>query len=196
MPIKKKIIIPKLSLLKLKLYYKHVLHLFYFLEKKQKTSFIIINNQGFLSFYLQTLIEKFKYNISLHSFKLNLSIFNYLLRKKKFQILNIVSYSIFFNFNYVLNIDNSLLFDKFFFDSVKKFNTNYVHFLYIKLIFFAKLIAFEFFHDFLEKLNPKFLYIKLFKLLFLHRQTLVKNLFVFCVKNTKKCISRSNKNIL
>ena len=182
MSLKKKNIKPKLSLLKLKLYYKQLLNILYILEKKQNTSFVLINNQGLLSFYLNSLNFYEKYDISLRYCKLNLKVYNYVRRKKIFKILFLSNYSIFFNFNYVLQVENKLLFDKVFFEEIKKLNTMSVNFFYIKSASFVKLISFDFFYNFLDKVKINTIFVKLIKLLVLHRLILLKNLFVFCVK--------------
>ncbi len=182
MSLKKKHIKPKLSLLKLKLYYKQLLNILYILEKKQNTSFILVNNQGLLSFYLNSLNFYEKYDINLRYCKLNLKVYNYLVRKKKIKILFLSNYSIFFNFNYILQVENKLLFDKTFIEEIKKLNTISVNFFYIKTASFVKLISFDFFYNFLDKVKINTIFIKLIKLLILHRLTLLRNLFVFCVK--------------
>lgn len=185
MSLRKKNIKPKLSLLKLKLYYKQLLNILYILEKKQNTSFILINNQGLLSFYLNSLNFYDKYKINLRYCKLNLKVYNYLIRKKIFRILFISNYSIFFNFNYVLQVENNLLFDKVFVEEIKKLNTMSVNFFYFKVADFVKLISFDFLNNFLEKVKINTIFIKIIKSLILHRLVLLKNLFIFCVKTHK-----------
>lgn len=172
----------KLSLLKLKLYYKQLLNICYLLNNNKKFAFVLFNKQGYTPLYFDENSFFFPYQLKFEYAKLNIKVYKYLLKKKFFAIYSLTNYNILYNFNYILQIEYSFFFDKIFLFNLKNLNGLYFNFFYIKLPFFFKLVSIDFLNNLLDKVKLSEMYLKLLKLLLLQRILLLKNLAFICLK--------------
>jgi hypothetical protein len=148
---KKKKIKIKVSLHRLYIYYKQLLHILHILTTFEQSTYILVNNQLVVQNLLASNELFSENNVCFKYFKFNSAVYAYLLKKKLFNLQKINNFFFLNNFNFILRIPASMVITNTFLTQLLNLNSGFVQFMYLKLPLYTKLVSLLFYKEFLEK---------------------------------------------
>ena len=155
---KKKIVKIKISLHRLYIYYKQLLHILHIMSTFDKTTYIVVNNQMLVPNLLEAQDLFSDGNLFFKKFKFNIVVYNYLKKNKLFNLIKLNNLFFFKNFNYILQLEITVTIN--FLNQLLTINSGFVQFMYLKLPLYTKLLSIVYYKDFLEKIVIKNIYYK------------------------------------
>lgn len=157
---KKKAIKIKITLHRIYVYYKQLLHIIYFTFKFENTSYLVVNNYNLVNTLDTTNIFS-DFLLKAQFFKFNINVYKYLRKQKLFKLPLLNNFCFLFNFNYIIQIPTNIVIDLIFLDRILSLNSGVTQYIYLKIPQFKNLISIQFYKDFLAECDLNEVHFKL-----------------------------------